>query len=179
MDCTVSVSGVSANVQSCIVKRDISWLCACVCLCFCMSAKSHTWTMSHNSLVHVIFCALQLLQCMCGSICAHIEPCVMNDMCDMCCLSGMPGTSGLLSIGPAPIEMAYQWRYIWKNSLPTQSLLPPPVRKREINPYHVALVFLSILFLPPSPLLPLSISVSSWRYANRCVSISCQIITIY
>lgn len=43
--------------------------------------------------------------CVCGSICTHV---VMNDMCDMCCLSGMPGTSGLLNTGPAPIEMAYQ-----------------------------------------------------------------------
>lgn len=57
--------------------------------------------------------APQLLHCECvcvsvcvwGSICTHV---VMNDMCHMCCLSGMPGTSGLLNTGPAPIEMAYQ-----------------------------------------------------------------------
>lgn len=125
------------------------------------------------------FCALLLTaHSLCGSICAHVRLCAMNDMCDMCCLSGMPGTSGLLSIGPSPIEMAYQWRYIWKNSLPMQSLLPPPVRERKKSLSHSPrLAF--ILFLPPYPLLPLSISVSSWRYANRCVSISCQIITIY
>lgn len=112
----------------------------------------------------------------CGGIWAYV---LMNDMCDMCCLPGIPVTS---SIGPAPIEMAYQWRYIWKNSLPMQSLLAyiiPSQTERDRYPYRVMLIFPCILFLPPSPLFPLSISVLSWRYANRCVSISCQIITIY
>lgn len=91
----------------------------------------------------------------------------------------MPGTSHLLSIAQAAIEMVYQRRYIWKNSFPTQTLLAARVSEGERNPYQVALVFPSVLFIPSSLLLPLSISVSSWRYANRCVSISCQIITIY
>lgn len=130
----------------------------------------------------------------CCGCCVHVARAasgaraVMNDMCRMCRRSGMPGTSVLLNTGPAPIEMAYHGRYIWKNSFARAACChpappppnPPPVTRRKkkslsLRPSPSP----SILPSLPLLLLPLSISVSSWRYANRCVSISCQIITIY
>lgn len=116
MDCNVSVSGVSANVQSWFLKRDISYVSA-----FCVDTPK-------LCLTPLCVCARQLSVCAWGSICTRV---VMDGMCDMCRSSGMPGTSGLLNTGPGPIEMAYQWRYIWKNSLPMQSLTTPCQTERK------------------------------------------------
>lgn len=140
MDGGVSVSSVSANVQSCIVRRDISF----VSVFFYMLAQSHTCA-TPQTFVHVCTLAATLCVSVCGSICTLV---VMNDTCDMCCLSGMPGTSGLLNTGPAPIEMAYQWRYIWKNSLPMQSPTTPCQRERKKSLSHS--LRLPLYSLPPS-----------------------------
>lgn len=115
MDCNMAIWGVSANVQSCSLKGDIS----------SVSALKAT---PELCLTPLCACARQLCVCARGSICTRV---VMDGMCDMCRRSGMPGTSGLLNTGPAPIEMAYQWRYIWKNSLPMQSLTTPCQTERK------------------------------------------------
>lgn len=79
----------------------------------------------------------------------NISACVVvSDMWDRCCLSGMPGTSGLLNTGPAPIEMAYQPRYIWKNSLPMQSPTTFCQKEKKSLSYSPRLPLFS---LPPSP----------------------------
>lgn len=56
--------------------------------------------------LHVLFSVYCECYVMCVAV--HFGVCVINDMCDVCCLFGMPGTSDLLSIAQAPIEMAYQ-----------------------------------------------------------------------
>lgn len=109
-------------------------------LAMCLRWKPHL-----NFVSHLCACVRDSCVCARGSICTCV---VMDGMCDMCHLSGMPGTSGVLNTGPAPIEMAYQWRYIWKNSLPMQSLTTP-VRRRRRNPYHAA-PRLPLYSLPPS-----------------------------
>lgn len=135
MDCSVSVSDVSANVQSCIVKRDISKVSFFACQL--KSVLSHT--------PHLCACVHYTCYRECGNISACV---VVSDMWDRCCLSGMPGTSGLLNTGPAPIEMAYQRRYIWKNSLPMQS--PTTFCQKEKKSLSCS-PRLPLFSLPPSP----------------------------
>lgn len=158
--------------QSCIVRRDISH----VSVFLLASAKKNAKlpAVPQPLLAH-----------------AHSEGSILRSPCNewyvshMCRRSGMLGTSVLLNTGPTPIEMAYHGRYVWKNSfaraacchLPRPPLSHAEKKKKSLSPRPSPSS--SILPSLPPLLLPLSISVSSWRYANRCVSISCQIITIY